>query len=161
VAGAETGAALAELARRLAQDGGGRPVPVEKIHLTLAFLGDVTPERMPAVLEAATLRARRFEGAFDQVGSFRRAGVPGPEWPIRRTALLGLQRKLASRLREAGVRAGGARIHSPCHPGAANARAIPRAAIAPIAWTADALTLVRSETGTGRYSIVESWPLRA
>jgi 2'-5' RNA ligase len=34
-------------------------------------------------------------------------------------------------------------------------RAVPRARIDPIAWTVDAFTLVRSETGSGRYEVVE------
>jgi len=158
---AETGAALADLAQRLAQDSGGRPVPAGKIHLTLAFLGEVAPERLPAVLEAATIRARGFEGAFDQIGSFRRAGVAWAGMANPPRALLGLERKLASRLREAGF-ALEEREFTPHVTLARRAgRALPRAAIAPIPWPADAFTLVRAETGTGRYSIVESWPLRA
>jgi 2'-5' RNA ligase len=40
-------------------------------------------------------------------------------------------------------------------------RPIPPAAIAPVAWNADELTLVRSESGTGRYTVLERWPLGA
>jgi 2'-5' RNA ligase len=33
------------------------------------------------------------------------------------------------------------------------------AGITPIAWAVDAFTLVRSETGTGRYVVEERWAL--
>jgi len=157
----ETAAALAGLALRLAQDSGGRPVPVGKIHLTLAFLGEVAPERMPAALEAATLRARGFEGVLDQVGSFRRAGVAWAGMADPPRGLIGLERKLASRLREAGFALEEREFTPHVTLARRTGRAVPRAAIAPIPWAADAFTLVRAETGTGRYSIVESWPLRA
>lgn len=159
--GAETGAALAELAQRLARDCGGRPVPVGKIHLTLAFLGEVDSERMPAALEAASVRARGFEGAFDQIGSFRRAGVAWAGMADPPRELLALERKLASRLREAGFALEEREFTPHVTLARRTGRAIRRAAIAPIPWTADAFTFVRAETGTGRYSIVESWPLRA
>jgi len=38
---------------------------------------------------------------------------------------------------------------------------VARAPIESIAWEARELTLVRSETGTGRYTIMEAWPLGA
>ena len=158
---AETGAALADLAQRLAQGSGGRPVPVAKIHMTLAFLGEIALERIPAALEAAAIRARGFEGVLDQVGSFRRAGVAWAGMAEPPRELLGLERKLASRLREAGFALEEREFNPHVTLARRTGRAIPRAAIAPIRWHADAFTLVRAETGTGRYSIVESWPLRA
>lgn len=45
--------ALAELARQEAGQAGGRATRAETIHLTLAFLGDVAMERLPALQVAA------------------------------------------------------------------------------------------------------------
>ena len=159
--GAETAAALAELSLSLAQAAGGRPVPAGKIHLTLAFLGEVAPERMPAALEAATIRARGFQGVLDQVGSFRRAGVAWAGMAKPPPELLGFERKLAARLHELGFALEEREFTPHVTLARRTRRAIPRAAITPISWSAEAFTLVRAEHGTGRYSIVESWPLRA
>src|SRR5436189_6019189 len=69
-------AALAGLAAELAVISGGKAVPSAKIHLTLAFLGEVTDDRLEAARRAAgMLRPRAFEVALDTVGSFRGARV--------------------------------------------------------------------------------------
>ena len=36
---------------------------------------------------------------------------------------------------------------------------VPRAPATPIAWRVSEITLVRSETGTGRYTVMERWAL--
>ena len=41
----DTAQALANWAEEVARDVGGKPVAAEKIHLTLAFLGDADPEK--------------------------------------------------------------------------------------------------------------------
>ncbi len=41
--------ALAAWARRLQRETGGRAVAAKNIHLTLAFLGEVSEERLPAL----------------------------------------------------------------------------------------------------------------
>jgi len=52
---AETAAALARWASEVAASSGGRAVREHSIHLTLAFLGNVAEERLPAALRAARL----------------------------------------------------------------------------------------------------------
>ena len=51
--------ALAEWARELARETGGKPVPAEKIHLTLAFLGDADPAKATAA--ASQVRCEAFD----------------------------------------------------------------------------------------------------
>ena len=38
-------------------------------------------------------------------------------------------------------------------------RDVPHASMPPTVWRADEYVLVHSETGTGRYSVMEAWPL--
>jgi RNA 2',3'-cyclic 3'-phosphodiesterase len=151
--------ALAALAVRVAEATGGRPVREDQIHLTLAFLGEVDDSRRRAVLDAAKFRARPFELVIDRTGAFRRAGVAwaGPSESPKE--LLDLQARIQSRLRERGF----ALDERPFAPHVTLARRTLRLAgavvIEPVAWRASEFTLVRSETGTGRYSIEERWKL--
>jgi len=155
---AGSAARLAALAEEAAIVSGGRPVPAAKIHLTLAFLGETAPERAAAAIEAARgVRFAPFGLALDCVGSFRAARVAWAGSLAPQPGLAALQAGLAARLRAAGF----ALEERPFAVHATLARramrAVPRARIEPIAWTVDALTLVRSETGTGRYEVVETF----
>ena len=154
--------ALEVLALALVDAAGGKAVAREKIHMTLAFLGEVAPARVAeAVSAGADAHGARFRLRLDEVGSFRRAGV-GWAGCSRPPAELGaLQSGLEAVLAARGFRLE-ERAFAP-HVTLARriARAVPRAPTDPIAWRVDAMTLVRSETGTGRYVVMESWPLGA
>jgi 2'-5' RNA ligase len=54
-----TARALADWAKEVARVAGGKPVAAEKIHLTLAFLGDADPGK--AIAAAQRVRARAFD----------------------------------------------------------------------------------------------------
>ena len=69
---AAAAARLEALAREVALVTGGRPQPREKIHLTLAFLGEVAEERIGAACAAAP-GGESLAIRLDCVGSFRRA----------------------------------------------------------------------------------------
>jgi 2'-5' RNA ligase len=153
-------ASLAELAGTLAALAGGTPVPAVKIHLTLAFLGEVEPGSLARVQEAARQAcARRFELALDQVGSFRGARVAwaGPRRVPR--ALVELQSSLDRGLRERGFRLDERPFAAHVTLARKIAAQVPLAPIPAIRWRPRELVLVRSETGTGRYEVLESWPL--
>jgi RNA 2',3'-cyclic 3'-phosphodiesterase len=155
---ASAAARLAALAVDVAIVSGGKPLPAEKIHLTLAFLGETAPERAAAAVEAArAVRFAPFGLALDSVGSFRAARVAWAGSLAPQPGLEALRAELGARLR-----AGGFMLEE--RPFAAHAtlargamRAVPRARIEPIAWPVGAFTLVRSETGTGRYVLVETF----
>ena len=152
--------ALAEVAASLARLASGTAVPAEKIHLTLAFLGEVAPQRLAAIREAAAAaQVAPFEWVLDGVGSFHNARVAwaGPsELPA---GLTRLQAEL-----DRGLRARGFALDE--RPFAAHvtlARKISldvaRAPMPPIRWRASEYVLARSEAATGRYSVLESWSL--
>ena len=152
--------ALAELSKSLATRAEGRPVPPEKIHLTLAFLGEVAPVRAEAARRAAaTARWRAFELVLDQVGSFRSAKVAWAGCAHAPAGLATLQGGLAEALRARDF----VLEERPFAPHLTlvrkAAKAMTRAPIAPIVWKAREFTLVRSETGTGRYVVTDTWPL--
>jgi len=52
-----TARALADWAQELARAAGGKPVAAEKIHLTLAFLGDADPEKAIAAVKQVSCEA--------------------------------------------------------------------------------------------------------
>jgi 2'-5' RNA ligase len=154
-------AALAQLARQVVETCGGRPVPAEKLHLTLAFIGEVGAERVGILAGCAAFRARRFRLELDRIGGFRRAGVAWAGTSAPPAGLIALQEKLAARVGASGF----ALEEREFTPHVTLARRVERkvagASVVPVAWEADAFTLVRSETGSGRYTIVERWPLGA
>lgn len=142
----------------MARTAGGRAAPGESIHLTLEFLGDVAPERVPLLHRiAAAVPGLRFRLALDRVGSFRRARVAwaGSDKPPRQ--LIALQADLAARLRENGFDLE-VRAYAP-HATLVRKieRAVPRARIEAIEWPVAEYALVVS--AAGRYTTLASWRL--
>jgi 2'-5' RNA ligase len=157
---APAAAALAERARELALRCGGKPVPQDKIHLTLAFLGDLDAGRLPDAMRApGGLELAGFDMVLDQVGSFRGARVA---WAgCRETAhgLADLQSGLVRHLAAAGFPPD-ERPYA-AHVTLARKIALPvaRSAMPEIRWRARELALVRSELGKGSYSTLAAWKL--
>jgi 2'-5' RNA ligase len=154
-------ARLARLALDVAAVSEGKPVPPGKIHLTLAFLGEVPEARIDAAREAgAALGFGRFAFALDHVGSFRAARVAWAGSARPPAPLAALQAELVARLRDAGFGI----EERPFAPHATLARRtrrpVPLASIEPVPWPVDAFTLVRSVTGTGRYEVMEEYSAR-
>ena len=152
---------LAQVGESLAQLAGGRPMPVEKIHMTLAFLGSLDEERTASAVAAAGLvTSTEVTMTVDTVGSFRRSkvGWAAPAQAVE--TLVQLQSRLASRLRERGFTLEDRAFTPHITLVRKLARPVPRAPMTAIEWRSRALTLVES-TGDGRYEIRESWGLRA
>lgn len=150
--------ALARLGADVALVSEGKPVPSEKIHLTLAFLGEVEAARLADARDAARgVAFEPFSFALDRVGSFRAARVAWAGAAVTPEPIAALQSALAARLHSAHFR----REERPFAPHATLARrtrrAVALATIDPIAWRVDAFTLVRSETGKGRYEVLEEY----
>jgi len=151
---------LAALAARAARDAQGKPVPAEKLHVTLAFLGDVAPERIDAARDAAsTVSGSGFRLAIDRVGSFRDARVAWAGCARMPPALADLQRGLAGALERAGF----APEERPYTPHITLARRTRRelasGAVHPVAWTVRQYALVRTDFGKGTYTVLKEWRL--
>ena len=155
-------AAARELARvgdSLAALAGGKPVPAEKIHMTLAFLGSLDEEATgSAVAAAAGVKGTPVAMMLDTVGAFRRARVAwaAPSQPVE--ALAALQDALAGRLRSRGFELEDRAFTPHATLVRKIGRQVPRAPMPAVPWRSRALTLVES-TGDGRYEVLESWGL--
>ena len=152
--------ALSRLGHGLAGRLGGRATPESKIHLTLAFLGDIEPDRMEAALAAgAAASGRAFSLVLDRLGAFRNARVAWAGASMAEPALLALQGSLAVALRIRGFEL----EERAFKPHVTLVRRIERPlreeAMAPVSWRVSDYALMRSEPGTGRYSTLARWPL--
>ena len=154
--------ALEKLSRQLELRAGGRPVPAEKIHLTLAFLGEVAPDRADDLVKAADkVREAPFDIVLDRIGSFRRARVAWVGTSEPAPGLLSVEATLreALRAREFDLE------ERPFTPHVTLVRkadkTLPREPTAPIAWGVREIALVSSEPGSGAYKTMATWPLKA
>ena len=170
--------AMAQAARKAAQASGGRPVPADNLHVTLAFLGSVPDRRLPdlaAVAEeaaeplgpafaAADSPAGALELAFDRLEYWRAAkllcALPA-EPPALVTAL-------ARRLQKLLVGRGFTPDLKPFRPHVTVVRKVVRSGttdelrkMQPVIWRFTELALVASRTlpDGALYSVVGSYPL--
>ncbi|UCG73089.1 MAG: RNA 2',3'-cyclic phosphodiesterase [Chromatiales bacterium] len=140
---------------------GGRPVPPQHYHLTLAFLGNVPVAQVPAIRAAATgVAAPTLTLQLDRFGYFSRARVLwiGPtEAPAE---LAQLAASLWAALEPVGLQP----ELRPFHPHLTIARKVHRAPrdpqARPVAWPVRGFVLVRSVTEpTGaRYTVDQCFP---
>jgi 2'-5' RNA ligase len=151
---------LAALSQSIAAQVEGTPVPRDRIHLTLAFLGELAPARAEEAMRAAeAARSRPFEMVLDQVGSFRAARVAWAGCSHAAPGLKALQTRLAKALRSHDFALEERPFAAHVTLARKISRAPARAAMPPIAWQARDYTLVRSEAGTGRYTVIKAWRL--
>jgi 2'-5' RNA ligase len=157
-------AALAPLARDVAQQCGGRAVPEANLHATLAFLGAVAQAAMPRLKSIADMLPHAaFEVSLDTLGSFGHAQVAWIGASRMPDAVTQLHAALS-----AGLAADGFTIDTrPYHLHVTLARhcrrPLPGTAIAPLGWRIDRIVLFESVTaGAGpRYDALATWPLDA
>ena len=151
---------LLRIGRELPSHGGRTPHPAD-LHLTLVFLGPVTAEQYPCVVQAAgAVKGMPFELTIDRVGYWSRprilwcAPAETPE-PLQ-TLVANLQRELL----HCGFKPE-KRSYSP-HVTLAR-KSLPveaRLLSEPLQWSAREFVLVASEPGGDppRYRILEHWP---
>jgi 2'-5' RNA ligase len=139
----------------------GRAIAVEKLHLTLVFLGEID-ERTVRCLTAGAgrVRAAQVDLAMSRIGCWPRAGVA---WiaPLEvPDPLVRWQRELVAVAQECGVRPE-ARPWAPHLTLARRAtQALPDERCAPVLLGIRELRLVRSDLASGRYEVIASWPGR-
>jgi 2'-5' RNA ligase len=156
-------AALGDLACELARAAGGRAPAQANLHVTLAFVGEVAPARVPAleaIGRAAAAAATPFTLALDRLGSFRDRGIA---W-IGATAVPPELTRLAESL-ALGLAAQGFPVERrafAAHLTLARRCARPPAGPgdAHIAWPVLRLSLVESVPGRSgpTYRDIASWP---
>jgi RNA 2',3'-cyclic 3'-phosphodiesterase len=136
---------------------------VEKLHITLKFLGEIAHERLSALSAAGTRAAQSsqpFRLTLEGAGAFPPRGNPRVLWlGIRDSS--GVLAELHGRLEEECARAGFAREERPFHPHLTLARIrAPQGArhlaklhletdFSPVEFDAGSLVLMRSELGPG------------
>jgi 2'-5' RNA ligase len=157
----ETADHLEMLARSLAPRG-AKPVHDHQLHMTLLFLGAVTEDRLPLVMEAADrIQAEGFDLTLDKLGFWPRGGVLYAgcrDVPSRQHRLFDLLK--------ASVKAAGFHIDSrPYVPHVTLARRVrgldlPRLAT-PMSWPVTEFALVESHLhqSGARYRTIATWPL--
>jgi 2'-5' RNA ligase len=159
---ASSRAQLEGLAARLQSRAGGRAVPADKVHLTLAFLGEVAPDRADDLVKAADkVREAPFDLVLDRVGAFRRARVTWVGSTNAPPALIAVEGMLREALRARGFEL----EERPFAPHVTLVRKAEKTLapepIEPIAWRVEEIALVSSEPGTGAYKTMATWPLKA
>lgn len=163
---AATHGAIAALSRETAIRAGGKAPPPSNLHLTLAFVGDVQTERLAALQAIGGEAARAtppFTLTLDRLGGFRDAGIAWLGATPAPPELDGLVRRMRGALGAAGfpVDARPFRVHVTLARRCRNR--VRAAAIAPIAWRVERLTLCASDLGgeASRYRDLAAWPLGA
>ena len=154
--------ALGMLAQDVARTSGGRAVRAENLHLPLAFLGSVPQARVATVAAigaSAASRAKPFLLTLDRVGLFRNAGIA---WAAPQAGSPDLQQifeTLREALRTAGLPVERRALHPHVTLARRCTRGLPAATMAPIAWRADAMALIASETlpDGPRYRELAAW----
>lgn len=141
----------------------GRPLAAANLHLTLAFLGEISDEKASAISRlAARIRQPPFTLHLDDAGHWPR---PGVVWLGPRQAPRGLV-QLAELLRSQAARSGCYQSPHPFHPHISLLRNATRSIAMPprnFHWQFDVeqFSLLQStfKQGHSSYKIVESWPL--
>jgi RNA 2',3'-cyclic 3'-phosphodiesterase len=155
---------IAQLALDVARAARGRPVPEDNVHATVAFLGQVEPDRVDALCALAErIDSRPFDIVLARIGSFRKAKVAwiGPH--ATPAQLAALHACLTALLAEAGFPV----EERPYHPHLTLARhcahMVPGNDVDPVEWTVDAFALMQSLSVEGgvRYVPLHTWDLRA
>jgi 2'-5' RNA ligase len=154
-----TRAAISRATREAVRSSGGRPIAKERLHVTIAFLGELTAAGLEVARGVPPIPVGPFELTLDAVGV----------WPESRTlwlapstmpdALGQLEERLWTALVERGFR-GEDRVYRPHVTLARRARPV-ESAVDPVRFPVRDLALVESFPA-GRnvhYEVLERWPL--
>jgi RNA 2',3'-cyclic 3'-phosphodiesterase len=154
-----TRASVVRSTRRAVQLCGGRPIAKDRLHVTVAFLGEVDAARLELARGAAPVRVGEFDLVLDMLGVWPQSRVlwlAGREVPA---ALNALEQDLWTALEERGFRRE-ERIYRPHLTLARRAREVEEA-VEPVQWRVKELALVESlpDGRNVHYEVLERWPL--
>jgi len=141
---------------------GGRRVPQQNLHLTLAFLGSVDTDTRDCLCEAAdSIELPRFTLELNQIGYWRRprvvwlgSGEPPPE-------LLNLVGELKKAMLACGLKAESRRFQAHVTLMRKAHRGLRQREVQSLEWPVNRFVLVASETRPegASYQILKSWDL--
>jgi 2'-5' RNA ligase len=154
-----TRSALRFATQRAVQASSGRPIAKGNLHLTVAFLGELSAEGLAAARAVPPIQVGEFEITLDAVGVWPESKIL---WlaPLAPPPALGeLEARLWDGLAERGFRTE-ERIYRPHVTLARRARAIEEV-VEPVRWPVRELALVQSLPygKTAHYEVLETWPL--
>jgi len=162
--------ALADATQNVVLACGGRVVPLENFHVTLAFLGSVSEASVPKVRTigeqvAAELEREAVQLTMDAIEYWKKAQVVCATAPVPQTAGARFSDTLAAALKSRLTAAGFTPDLKPFRAHVTLARKVPRGShdytMQSVLWSFTECALVESRTGPGGslYSILDSWPL--
>jgi 2'-5' RNA ligase len=138
-----------------------RPTHPDDLHLTLVFIGDVGPDRLPCIEAAADgVALSGFELILEQLETWPRQRVLVASSADPPPALFDLVSQLQQNLLPCGIQPE-PRRYRPHVTLARKAPKVPRRALR-IAWSVHELVLVRSGVAGpngGGYQVLRAWPL--
>ena len=154
-----TRSALRFATQRAVQACGGRPIAKANLHLTVAFLGELTAERLALARTVPPIQVGEFEITLDALGVWPESKIL---WlaPMAPPAALGeLEAQLWDRLADQGFGAED-RIYRPHVTLARRSRAIEEG-VMPVRWPVRELALVESVPygKNVHYELLQTWPL--
>jgi 2'-5' RNA ligase len=154
-----TRGAISRATRAAVQASGGRPIAKERLHLTLAFLGELTDAGLAVARGIPPIEVAAFDLALDAIGVWPESRVLWLAPLVPPAALADLETRLWSRLDAAGFEAED-RVYRPHVTLARRARPI-EATVEAVHWPVRDLALVESFPA-GRnvhYEVLARWPL--
>ncbi len=140
----------------------GKPIPPDRLHVSLVFLGGLPDHIVQIACEAVMgMRMQPFDVSFDRAVSFR--GKPGSRPFVLvgdegTSPLQSFRQMLGDALTRSGLKRRANANFTPHVTLLYDARNAEEYPIEPISWTVDELVLVRSQNG---HRHVARWPLRA
>ncbi len=141
----------------------GAAIPEERLHATLALVGDYDSALVETASRAmASLQARPLHVTFDRMYSFK--GKPGgmPLVLGGGDGVMGLrflQKLLVSEMRRVGLVGAGKSSFTPHVTLLYDRTPVPETPIDPISWPVREIVLVHSLVGQGRHIDLKTWPL--
>jgi 2'-5' RNA ligase len=154
-----TRAAISRATRTVVGASGGRPIAKERLHITVAFLGEVTAAGVDAARAVPPVAVGAFELALDLVGVWPESKILWLAPSALPEALLELEARLWEGLAERGFLPE-ERVYRPHVTLARRARPV-EASVEPVRFPVHDLALVESfpDGRNVHYEVLERWPL--
>jgi 2'-5' RNA ligase len=154
-----TRAAISRATRDAVGASGGRPIAKERLHITVAFLGELTAAGLDVARAVPPIAVGPFALVLDALGVWPESKILWLAPTVPPAALMELEARLRQALVERGFRAED-RVYRPHMTLARRARPV-EAAAEPVVFPVRDLALVESfpDARNVHYEVLERWPL--